>query len=299
MTRVISGRRWPAALVIAVSALAIGAVFAAPHEGKATSAAVPANTGTPTITGTPQENSTLSANQGTWSGSPTSYGYAWSRCDKNGDGCKSIDSATSDTYLLKEADIGQPLRVAVTATNGDGSAEATSAPTAVIAAASAPANTVLPVISGTVQLGATLTSDTGSWTGSPSSYAYSWSRCDENGGSCAAISGATNQSYQLKQVDAGTTLRMTVTATNSAGATPATSAPTTLVPGAPVFTPPPLPSGCPSGTGAVPVGDVSPPARLAIDGQTVTPGLVTMSASSIQVHVRVTACGNRPVQGAL
>src|SRR5436189_98549 len=202
MTRVISGRRWPAALVIAVSALAIGAVFADPHEGKATSAAVPANTGTPTITGTPQENSTLSANQGTW-------------------------------------------------------------------------------------------------TGSPSSYAYSWSRCDENGGCCAAISGATNQSYQLKQVDAGTTLRMTVTATNSAGATPATSAPTTLVPGAPVFTPPPLPSGCPSGTGAVPVGDVSPPARLAIDGQTVTPGLVTMSASSIQVHVRVTACGNRPVQGAL
>jgi hypothetical protein len=300
MARVISGRRWPAALVIAVSALAIGAVFAAPREGRATGAAVPGNTGTPTITGTPQEQSTLGADKGTWSGSPTSFDYSWSRCDRNGDACTTIDGAISDTYLLRDSDVGHTLRVTVTATNVDGSADATSAPTAVIAAAFAPANTVLPVIAGTPQLGSTLSTDTGSWTGSPSSYAFSWSRCDGNGGSCAAISGATDQSYQLKQPDAGTTLRVTVTATNSAGSTPATSAPSAVVP-LPVspYVPPTGSTGCPASSGGVQVGDVSPPARLAIDGQTVTPGLVTMSATTIQVHVRVTACSGRPVQGAL
>jgi len=54
-----------------------------------------------------------------------------------------------------------------------------------------------------------------------------------------------------------------------------------------------------SGTGTLQVADVSAPARLAIGQQTVTPGLVTPSASTIQTHFRVTACGGRPVQGAL
>ena len=57
--------------MIAVSALAIGAVLATPREGQATRATAPVNTGTPTISGTPQELSTLSADHGTWSNSPT------------------------------------------------------------------------------------------------------------------------------------------------------------------------------------------------------------------------------------
>ena len=55
----------------------------------------------------------------------------------------------------------------------------------------------------------------------------------------------------------------------------------------------------PSGTGTIQVGDISSPARLVIDQQTVTPGLVTPSATTIQTHFRVTACGGRPIQGAL
>lgn len=296
MARLISGRRrWPAALVIAISALAIGAVLATPREGQATRAAAPVNTGTPTISGTPQELSTLSADHGTWSNSPTSYEYAWSRCDKNGDNCSAIDSATSQTYQLQQADIGHALRVTVTAENADGPAEATSAPTAVITEASAPSNTDPPTISGTVQVGSTLTMDNGSWSSTPTSYAYSWSRCDQDGGSCAAISGATDQTYQLKQVDAGNTLRATVTATNSAGSTPASSAPTAVVP-----TPTaPVSDGCPTSTGVLQVADVSPPARLAIDGQAILPPIVTPSATTIQVHFRVTACQGRPVQGVL
>jgi hypothetical protein len=198
MARLISGRRrWPAAIVIAVSALAIGAVLATPREGRATRATAPVNIGTPTISGTPQELQTLSADHGTWSNSPTSYAYAWSRCDKNG-------------------------------------------------------------------------------------------------GTCAAIAGATSATYPLVQADVGSTLRATVTATNAGGPTTATTVPTAVIAAAPA------PTGCPSsGTGVIQVGDVSAPARLTIDQQTITPGVVTPTAQTIQAHFRVTACGGRPVQGAL
>ncbi len=113
-----------------------------------------------------------------------------------------------------------------------------------------------------------------------------------NGNSCATISGAAAQTYVLSQADAGTTLRVTVDATNSAGSTAATSVPTALVP-APVTT------GCPTGTGVMQIADVTPPARLQIDQQTIAPALVTAATHTIVVHARVTACGGRPVQGAL
>ena len=63
--------------------------------------------------------------------------------------------------------------------------------------------------------------------------------------------------------------------------------------------PAPPPTGCPSGTGTIQIGDLTSPARLLIDQQTITPGVVTPSTLSIQLRARVTACGGRPVQGAL
>jgi hypothetical protein len=167
------------------------------------------------------------------------------------------------------------------------------------ASAVKPSNTAPPTISGTATEGATLTASTGTWDGTaPITYAFAWSRCDETGGSCSKVSGATANTYLLKKVDAGTTLRVTVTATNADGPTEATSVPTAVV--AAIPTPPtPAPTGCPTGTGTIAIADVSPPARLAIDQQTVTPGIVTPSATTIQTRFRVTACGGRPVQGAL
>jgi hypothetical protein len=296
MHRVSGKRRWPAVIAIAAVAAAIGALVGGPGNGTAAAQAVPSNTATPSISGTPQESSMLTAANGTWSGSPTGYAYAWSRCDTNGDACAAITGATTQTYTAQPADVGHTLRVTVTATNAEGSTPATSAPTAVVSSASAPSNTQAPTISGTTQVGSTLTAANGSWSGSPTGYAYAWSRCDSTGSSCADIGGATGSTYKLAQVDAGNTLRVRVTATNSAGSTSATSVPTAVV----QAPPPTVTNGCPtSGSGTIQVADVNAPARLVIDQQSLSPGVVTPNAGTIQLRARVTACNGRPVQGAL
>jgi len=288
--------RWPAVVAIAAVAAAVGALVGGPGAGTAAGQAAPASTATPSISGTPQEGATLTASNGTWSGSPTGYAYAWSRCDQNGDACAAIAGATAQTYKAQSADVGHALRVTVTATNADGSSSATSAPTAVVSSASAPSNTQAPTISGTTQVGSTLTASNGSWSGSPTGYTYAWSRCDQTGSSCADIGGATANTYKLGQEDAGTTLRVRVTAANSAGSTSATSVPTAVV----QSPPPTVTNGCPtSGSGTIQVADVSAPARLVIDQQTLSPGVVTPNVGTIQLHARVTACDGRPVQGAL
>jgi hypothetical protein len=289
-------RRWPTVVALASAALVIGAVFGVPGNGRAASQAAPANTAPPTISGTAQSGSTLTADNGTWSGSPTGYAYEWRRCDQGGNGCAAIAGATAQSYQVQQADVGATLRVAVTATNADGTAQATSTSTAVVAATgSAPANTAAPTILGPAQAGATLTAANGSWSNTPSGYAYAWSRCDQNGSSCSPISGATAQAFQLQQVDVGSTLRVAVTATNASGSAQATSVPTAVITAATQ----PVSNGCPSGSGTIAIADLSAPARLSIGQQTVTPGLITPSATTIQTHFRVTACSGRPVQGAL
>lgn len=81
----------------------------------------------------------------------------------------------------------------------------------------APVNTVLPAISGDAEVGATLTTTTGTWDNSPESYAYQW----KSDG--VAIDGETTSSYVVQAIDVGTNISVTVTATNAAGSTPATS----------------------------------------------------------------------------
>lgn len=124
----------------------------------------------------------------------------------------------------------------------------------VVAAASlgqttaAPSNTSLPSISGSAQDGSLLRASHGSWTGSPTSYAYQWLRCDAQGGGCAAISGANSSTYTVQTTDVGSRLRVQVTATNAGGSGNATSRPTEVVQPtgvAPKNTAPPSISGSP------------------------------------------------------
>ncbi len=59
------------------------------------------------------------------------------------------------------------------------------------------------------------------------------------------------------------------------------------------------PTGCPGGTGTVHVDQLTPPARLLIDGLQVSPNPVPRSATNIVVRFHVGACNGRPVAGAL
>jgi hypothetical protein len=93
----------------------------------------------------------------------------------------------------------------------------------------APANTVLPVVSGSAVEGETLSASNGSWSGSPTSYAYQWQDCNASGGGCASIASASASSYKLVAGDVGHTVRVVVTASNANGSTPASSAATAVV----------------------------------------------------------------------
>ena len=57
----ISGRRWPAVIVLALAAIAIGALFGSFRNGSAAVAVKPANTSVPTIAGNAQQGETLTA----------------------------------------------------------------------------------------------------------------------------------------------------------------------------------------------------------------------------------------------
>lgn len=84
----------------------------------------------PAPSGTPQVGQTLTAATGTWSGSqPIGYSFQWQRCTSS---CTDIAGATGPTYTAATADAGTTLVVRVTATNGAGSAVASSAPTATV-----------------------------------------------------------------------------------------------------------------------------------------------------------------------
>ncbi len=85
----------------------------------------PTNSAAPTISGTTTFGSVLTASSGTWSGSPT-YAYQWQRASTAGGSYSNISGATSSTYTLVAADVGQYLKVNVTATNSGGSASALS-----------------------------------------------------------------------------------------------------------------------------------------------------------------------------
>jgi hypothetical protein len=288
--------------LLLLAGVVAGASVLLPGTGSASSSAMPANTAEPVVQGTPVVDNTLTATTGTWSGStPMTFTYQWRRCPKTGGAsdasdCTVVSDATRSTYRVRQEDVGFTLRVRVTATNADGSATVASNATAVVkAAATKPANTSPPTISGQAAVGQALTVNGGTWSGTqPISLAYQWRRCDQNGGSCADIDGATGRTYTLKTVDAGNTLRVRVTARNSAGTTTATSAPTAVVTTAPS----PPATGCPAGTGPVEVTQVESPARLLVDGMQMSPSVVTGSTRQIVVRFHVSACG-RPVHGAL
>jgi hypothetical protein len=119
---------------------------------------------------------------------------------------------------------------------------ATVALTALIAAASATGRSQTapkleqePYIASKVAVvvGATLTGDKGSWSGTaPITYSYQWMRCNGEALSCVKIKNATGTTYEIVKNDVGHTIRFQVTAQNADGKQTALSNATGTVPGA-------------------------------------------------------------------
>ena len=199
----------------------------------------PSDQALPTVAGTPQAGSELTASTGTWTGTPPIFfAYQWRRCDTGGDNCTEISGATGSTYLVDPADAGSTLRVAVTANNAAGSSTADSAPTAVVTAPPT-ADTSPPSAPSNLSLTATTTSG----------ISLSWSASSDNVGVAgydvyldgSKVDSTTQTDYSFTGLACGTAYPLGVVAFDAAGNR---SSQTTLTgTTAACITPPPPPNG--------------------------------------------------------
>ena len=205
-----------------LTSAATGTVLARPNSSA---------TGTPTITGTAQVGETLTADTSGIADSDgltgVSYSYQWISNDGNSD--SDITDATGSTYTLVAADEGKTIKVKVTFTDdADNDETLTSTATASVIAAGEgvsgqgsgqnSAATGSPTITGTAQVGETLTADTSGIVDSDGltnvSYSYQWIRNDGN--SDSDITDATGSTYTLVAGDEGKTIKVKVTFTDDA-----------------------------------------------------------------------------------
>ena len=171
-------------------------------------------TGAPTISGTAQVGETLTADT---SGIADENGlenvtftYQWLADDD------AIAGATDSTHTLADADEGNAIKVQVSFTDDAGNDETlTSAATDAVAAAPNSPATGAPTISGTAQVGETLTADTSGISDEDgldnAAFGYQWLAGDSD------ISGATGSTYTLADADEGKAIKVKVSFTDDGG----------------------------------------------------------------------------------
>jgi hypothetical protein len=176
---------------------------------------IPGNYVAPTISGTAQVGQTLTGSAGSWTNSPTSFAYQWN------DEIGAIPTATGITYTPVATDIGDPITFSVIAINSFGpSFPAISVATSAVIDIIPTINTAAS-IPGIPQVGSPITPIDAIWNNSVTSRTYQW----KVGGVNATGPGATQQTYTPVVGDIGSTLTITVTATNTGGtSSPSTSA---------------------------------------------------------------------------
>ena len=170
------------------------------------------------------------------------YTYQWVRVDADGTSNEEdITDETADTYTLTDDDLGKKVKIEVSFPDDFGSDEQrTSAPTETVAGAPNTPATGAPTITGTAQVGETLTAVT---TGimdadgltSPT-YTYQWIRVD--GTDEADIASANSSTYILGDADLGTTLKVRVTFADDLGHTEMLTSAATATVGAVATGPP-------------------------------------------------------------
>ena len=154
------------------------------------------STGAPTIGGTVQVGETLTADTSGIADADgltsVTYSYQWLADDT------AIQGATGSSYTLAEADEGKAIKVQVSFTDDEGHDETLTSEAVAAVAAAPPENneaTGAPTVSGTVQVGETLTADTSGIADEDgldnAAFTYQW--LADN----AAIAGATGSTYTL------------------------------------------------------------------------------------------------------
>jgi hypothetical protein len=192
-------------------------------------AAGPINTVLPTISGTLAVDQTVIAGSGSWDVTPSSISYQWNRCATTEiTSCIQIPNANASTLKLLPADGGNFLRIQVTALSAGGGTTASSAISGRVL--TKPAASVVPVITGVVQVGSALTISNGTWINviAPT-FTYKWQRCSSlEISTCIDISLATNATYILTNADVAHFIRgiVTVVATSNNLVSAYTSEPT-------------------------------------------------------------------------
>ena len=180
----------------------------------------------------------LVATDGKWSGSNLTFSRRWLRCPSapagETGGCDVMAGVTGDTYVAAAQDVGRFIRVEVRAANSRSTAAAYSPLREVVSAPNdspaPPSVTAAPEIApeGAVTEGATLSERSpASFAGAqPVSASREWQRCDgspDAPAACAAIPGATGDTYVTSGADAGRIVRLRVVGTNAAGSAVADS----------------------------------------------------------------------------
>ena len=198
----------------------LGQLVPGPAPAPEAARAVPNNpaTGQPDITGTPQVGETLSVDTSGISDQDglqnATFTYRWIAAGSD------IKGATGSSHTIAEAQEGRAIRVSVSFTDDGGNEETlTSAATAAVLARPNTAATGAPSITGTAQVGETLSADTSAIADADGlanvSYSYQWVRND--GSSDTDITGATDSAYSLDDADEGKTIKVKVGFTDDAG----------------------------------------------------------------------------------
>ena len=173
-------------------------------------------TGAPTISGTAQVGETVTADTSGIADADgltnAAFTYQWLADDAE------IAGATGSTYTLADTDEGKAIKVEVSFTDDARNEETlSSAATDAVAAASTPNRpaTGAPTISGTAQVGETLTANTSGIADEDGlddvSFTYQWTGDGED------IAGATGATYTLAEADEGKAISVSISFTDDAG----------------------------------------------------------------------------------
>lgn len=146
-----------------------------------------------------------------------------------------VADVTTNTYLFTGIDCGSTNVFGVEAHDaGGGHTNLVTTTYTAPACGAVPALLSEPVATGTVATDSVVSTTTGSWTNSPTSYSYQWQDCPTDGSACSDIAGATSQTYTVQSGDTtGNVLRAQVRARTATGATAVGSS--TMIPFGDVF----------------------------------------------------------------